>query len=156
MKDKVVEIRLEYRPEAAISGGLLLQSEDDGVLIFNAMKEEPDGYWYNAGTGILEFKWLAKTKFGLPNDEARPGHPLYKAGLNKFGYGFVEVTQSSWLREEEQNNQVKFPKSSLQKLRHFIVTFHDSTFECLAEDFELVVSDGPFNEIIAKYIDKIY
>ena len=156
VKDKVVEILLEYRPEAAISGGLLLQSEDDGVLIFNAMKKQEDGYWSEAGTGILEFKWLAKTKFGLPNDEALAGHPLYKAGLDKIGYGFAEVTESSWLREEEQNNQVKFPKSSFQRLRHFIVMFHDSTFECLAEDLELVVSDAPRNEIIARCIEKIY
>ena len=156
MSDKVVEIVLDYRPEGAISGGLLLQSETGGVLIFNAMKRQENGYWSDAGTGILEFKQLAKTKFGLPNDEAMPGHPLYEAGLDKIGYGFVEVLDSTWIREEERMNQVKFPRSSFNGVRHFIVMFHDSTFECLAVDFELTVSDAPTDEIISNYINKIY
>jgi hypothetical protein len=138
VSEHVIEIELKYQPEAAISGGLLLQSETDGVLIFNAMKQVEDGYWDTAGTGILEFKHLVKTKFGSPNDEALPGHPLYPVGLKEI-WGVGEVKESRWIAEEEKTNQVMFPNSSFKGLRHFVVPFHDSTFECIAEDFQLVI-----------------
>jgi hypothetical protein len=70
--------------------------------------------------------------FGYPNDEALPGHPLYGAGLGP--YGVFEVSDSSWKRQIIEQNKRCFPRTPphYDSLRHFVVTFQDSTFECLA------------------------
>ena len=68
----------------------------------------------------------------------------------------AEVRGSTWIAKEEKRNRVQFPKSNFSTLRHFIVMFHDSTFECLAVDFELIVSSKPRDAIIKEYLDEIY
>ena len=75
-------------------------------------------------------------KFGYPNDEALPGHPLYPKGLTF--YGIFEVRDSSWSRALAEQNLVSFPNPSPSATsgRHFVVTFHDSTLECIAEGIE--------------------
>lgn len=70
--------------------------------------------------------------FGYPNDEALPGHPLFANGLNY--YGVFEVRESSWAARLDEQNEVSFPNAvATRPQTHFIITFHDSTFECLAD-----------------------
>jgi hypothetical protein len=75
-------------------------------------------------------------KFGYPNDEALPGHPLYPKGLSY--YGLFEVLNSSWNKTLAEQNLVSFPDPSPSRSngRHFVVTFHDSALECIAERME--------------------
>lgn len=73
--------------------------------------------------------------FGPPNDETLDAHPLAKAGLGM--YRAWEVRHSRWIEELREMNRVHPHHSDARfdKLRHFIWTFHDNTFECLAEAF---------------------
>lgn len=73
--------------------------------------------------------------FGGPNDEALDGHPLYSRGLEP--YDVFEVINSSWIRSMERMNSVhpSHNPARFQRLKHYIFTFHDSTFECIAEGF---------------------
>lgn len=75
--------------------------------------------------------------FGGPNDEALGGHPLYGRGLEP--YDVFEVLNSSWIRSMECMNSAHphHDPSRFQRLRHYIFTFHDSTFECIAEGFKV-------------------
>lgn len=75
--------------------------------------------------------------FGLPNDEAIEGHPLYKRGLSP--YDVFEVVNSSWIRSLERMNSVhwRHDPATFQQLKHYIFTFHDSTFECIAGGFTI-------------------
>ena len=70
---------------------------------------------------------------GSPNDEALEGHPLYPRGLKS--YGIFEVESSSWVRSLERMNSVHPGHGSdrFQNLRHFMFTFRDTCFECVAE-----------------------
>jgi len=71
--------------------------------------------------------------FGPPNDEAFSGHPLEPRGLGP--YGTYEVVESSWIRALERMNSVHHQHDTegfLDGLHHFVVSFHDSTFECVA------------------------
>ena len=76
--------------------------------------------------------------FGPPNDEAFDGHPLADRGLAS--YGTFEVEQSSWVRTLERMNRVhsRHKPESFSHLRHFVITFHDSTFECIAAGFSVL------------------
>jgi hypothetical protein len=150
--DVVVELDVGYVPEAAVSGPLLIQDDRQAVLTFNAMRVLDGGRHEPAGTAIVELEGCSLTKFGYPNDEARPGHPLYAKGLG--GYGVYEVLGSSWLRALDAQNRVAFPASGRSQSRHFIFTFHDSTLECLADAITVTVSRAPYHEILGRIAEQ--
>jgi hypothetical protein len=73
--------------------------------------------------------------FGPPNE----GHPLAGRGLEP--YGAFRVDDSSWMRRLEGMNGVhEFhrPEACAERT-HFILSFHDSTFECVAASVRFAV-----------------
>ena len=87
---------------------------------------------------IVRFDAYA-TMFGPPNDEAFSGHPLAARGLRP--YGFFEVLDSSWIRSLEKMNSVHpYHRKAefLSRYRHFVLSFHDTTLECIASGFDLL------------------
>src|SRR5215813_12554762 len=104
---------------------LLLANDADLVLAYRLepMAEE---------VAIVKFEGVAAHYFGPPNDEALSGHPLYRRGLRQ--YGIYEVKSSSWVRVLERMNRVHpgHRQGMFGLYRHFIFTFHDTTFECVA------------------------
>ncbi|MBI2738021.1 MAG: hypothetical protein HYX38_15930 [Rhodospirillales bacterium] len=81
---------------------------------------------------IVEFDGVTAHYLGVPNDEAIRGHALFERGLNS-GRAY-EVRDSSWIRALERMNRVhpKHHAALYSHCRHFIVTFHDTTLECVA------------------------
>ncbi len=151
--DRIIELELGIRPEAAVSGAVVIQTEESVVLTFNATKptEEmsPYGgpYMAQAGTAIFRFKRCLATRFGYPNDEARAGIPRFK----DTAYGVYEVHNSTWIRDTIRDNRYRFPNTSDDYIRrHLVFAFHDSTFECLTDDFEFEVSTEPLGTILAR------
>ncbi len=99
---------------------------------------------------ILRFLRAQAVMFGPPNDEAFAGHPLASRGLQP--YGAFEVLDSSWIRTHERMNRVHpRHKDGIGGRRHFILAFHDSVFECVAEGVEVVQCfDGNINQAIER------
>jgi hypothetical protein len=124
-------------PEAGVSEARLVQDEYRAVLTFSAMRLQPDGRRTDAGTATVEFVRCMATRFGYPNDEALRGHPLYNSGLS--AYDVFEVIGSPWIRRLTEQNRVAFPSTPDSTQRHFIFTFHDSTFECIADDLRVSI-----------------
>jgi hypothetical protein len=73
--------------------------------------------------------------FGPPNHETLHAHPLAAFGLSHSGV--FEVRNSRWIEELRtmQRGHPRHDDARFNRLRHFIWTFHDTTFECLAEGF---------------------
>ncbi|HEY1174238.1 MAG TPA: hypothetical protein VGH19_22925 [Verrucomicrobiae bacterium] len=134
-----------FKPEAAVPDPIIFQSEDAIMLAFCAVKEMPDGMRADAGFGIIDFKGCMATKFGYPNDEALPGHPLYEWGLS--AYDVFEVINSKWVKEMAEQNKVVFPEHTMSPRRHFIFTFHDTTFECVTRELHASLSTKSYPEI---------
>ncbi len=133
--DRIVPLDLGVDPEAAVSGGLLIQTEQSAWFLFNAMRVQPNGRRVEAGTAVVEIQGHLQTRFGYPNVDALPGHPVLSQARD--GHGVYEVLNSSWLAEVERQNRIVFPTYSFAGVRHFIVTLHDATLECLASDLVL-------------------
>jgi hypothetical protein len=146
--DKVVRHDIGFEPEAAVSGPILLQNDYSAFLTFNAVRMSEEGQREDVGTGIIELLRCSVTKFGYPNDEALGGHPLAKKGLRH--YGVFEVRSSSWVRQQTEQNRVSFPNTPNSKQRHFIFTFHDSTFECIVDDLRASLSTEPYEQIFRR------
>jgi hypothetical protein len=75
-------------------------------------------------------------RFGPPNEDAFSGHPLANRGLRSSGA--FRVDNSSLVRQLERMNSVhnRHDPKRFQILKHYIFTFHYSTFECVAESFD--------------------
>jgi hypothetical protein len=86
--------------------------------------------------------------FGPPNDEAFAGHPLASRGLHP--YGAFKVESSSWLRTMERRNRVHphHSPSTYRDRKHFVLTFHDSTFECVAHAYEIQLYRGSVSGVL--------
>ena len=82
----------------------------------------------------VTFSGLRVITSGPPNDEAFEGHPLSARGLA--AYGAYEVERSSWIRSLERMNRVHpfHRPEAFDALRHFVISFHDTTLECIAEN----------------------
>jgi len=75
------------------------------------------------------------------------GHPLWGRGLGF--YSIHEVLNPTWLAHVDAQNLKAFPDHAGYELRHFVFTFHDSTFECLAADLTLTLSTQPTTTLLA-------
>jgi hypothetical protein len=75
--------------------------------------------------------------FGLPNDEAFNGHPLASRGLHP--YGAFRIEDSSWIRKLERMNSIHpyHRADPFWKKQHVVFAFHDSTFECVCDRFDV-------------------
>jgi len=103
----------------------ILANDDNLVLAYEVA---PSGEDY----AIIKFIRPRAHYFGSPSDETVSGHPLAQRGLGP--YGVFEVRNSSWIRALEQMNRVhpNHNASRFGALRHFVFTFHDNMFECVA------------------------
>jgi hypothetical protein len=151
--DTVVE--LEDAPSPDIGAPLPMLLCDEGHLLLAYIVSEPDPAWDGTYVNVVSpesegmavacvrFKWPSAHMFGPPNDEAFSGHPLAARGLCP--YAVFEVHDSSWIRKLERMNSVH-PNHNrerfLEGLRHFVFAFHDSTFECVAEDAAIDIGAG--------------
>jgi hypothetical protein len=104
---------------------------------------------------LVEFVDYLSVMFGFPNDEAFLGHPLAKRGLRH--YGAFRVADSSWIRSLAQLNTVHpnhYP-GLFEGYAHFILAFHDSTFECIAEDYVVTIVDGPRSRHFSEMLQRL-
>ncbi|HWN97204.1 MAG TPA: hypothetical protein VNT99_19390 [Methylomirabilota bacterium] len=132
-----VDVSFDIKPEAGVPFPVLFQTENETVLVYRGH-----------GVVVAHFDGCIITQFGYPNDEALGGHPLYASGLQH--YGVFEVHGSSWPAALEAQNRRAFPDSHSFDYRHFIFTFHDSTFECLATAIRFESFLQPLAEVASR------
>jgi hypothetical protein len=98
---------------------------------------------------LVRFKQCHAHLFGPSSEEFFSRHPLANRGLKPYGAYVVE--DSSWLRWLEGMDQVHAHPHKLSYfslLKHFIFAFHNSTFECLAEEMDISVYQGPIRMVV--------
>ena len=131
-RDRVIEIDIAPTPSTGAPEPLLLA--DDYAVALRYVTAESDRQTTDSGIQLAIVRFGSWAHYlGPPNDEALSGHPLYERGLRC--YGIFEVQHSSWIRLMEERNRVhdRHAPERFAQLRHFIIAFHDSTFECVAE-----------------------
>ena len=124
----------------------LIIANDVGLLLLYEVA--PDG----AELVVLKFTRACAHSFGPPNDEALAGHPLALRGLRR--YSTFEVIDSSWVRALERMNRVHplHNEGRFRRLRHLVFTFHDNTFECIAEDVIVAARQPNTPEAVASFL----
>lgn len=99
----------------------------------------PGEYAPGRTCALIRFEHPYAHIFGPPGDEALQGHPLAPLGLSP--NSAFEVKNSPWIRGVERMNSVDpaHRPEFFAPFRHFVFIFHDSTFECIARNFEVSV-----------------
>lgn len=157
--DKVVELNDLPQMDPGAPLPAVIATEYGLDLIY--LTAEPDPNWDGSTSTMMtsdterdqvaciRFESVWSHSWGAPNDETLVGHPLASRGLGY--YSVFEVLHSSWVRSLERMNAVHHLHSpSLNdSARHFIFTFHDSTFECVAEGYEVKVVSGSVASVAA-------
>ncbi|MFH8776442.1 hypothetical protein [Streptomyces sp. NPDC017958] len=139
----------------------LFNSSNRTMVLFYRHVPRPDwdGSWATmvdprepapAALGLIEFIRPHSVRFGGPNDEALHGHPLSDHGLEP--YEAHEVHNSQWIAEAERINSVHPAHQGgwHDRMRHYILSFHDDTLECLAHDVRVEQFECPFPEAVAR------
>jgi hypothetical protein len=153
MTDEVRELDLGFLPNAGAPMPTLLSRENGATVI--AFFGQPTNGTSDQVPVVIEVTRCLVATFGYPSDEALPGHPLYAAGLRH--YAVFEVIDSSWKERIIKQNRHSFSNTPPQyaTLRHFVVTFHDSTFECLAQDINARATTGTTESILRPYLSGV-
>ena len=143
--DKVVAFGEAPQPSPGVSMPLVV-ANDLGLLLLYAVA--PD----SAELVRLKFTRPYAHFFGPPNDEAFAGHPLAPRGLGP--YGTFEVIDSSWISALEHMNRIHplHSKDRFRRLRHLVFTFHDNTFECIAEGVVVVARQPNGPDAVASFL----
>jgi len=165
-KDSVAELIDVPRPDVGAPSPMIVCDEAHLLLAYLVNEQhcawESDSVLNLSGeTGehiaIVTLHHPTAHMFGLPNDETLSGHPLYSRGLR--WYSVWEVQASSWIHQFERVNAVHeqhSPQRFLANKRHFIFTFHDSTFECIAHGFTYKVVRASFSDAIMKMAETLH
>jgi hypothetical protein len=162
-KDKVVELKDVPQFSVGSPMPILLCDEQKTYLSYLIHYEidyenpKPE-YFERKGEAIaiVEFELCSNKRFGSPNDEAINGHPLYSIGLGS--YGVYEIQNSSWLRQLEIMNRVhhNHRPETFEKYKHFIFTFHDSMFECIAQSFKIDIHSGSLESCLTEMQKRLF
>lgn len=144
----------------------LLQNDYRTFVTFLLREDDPswDGTYVNVvdpastsphSVAVVEFKQCHATKMGAPNDEVFHGHPLHGKGME--AYEAQEVINSRWLAEVEAINSVHscYNPDHWKALHHFVLWFHDSTFECAAESFDVETFDKTIPDILTELCNRL-
>jgi hypothetical protein len=101
-----------------------------------------------ARIAVVEFHHCVASKLGDPNDEVHNGHPWDGKGLR--AYSAQEVINSRWVAEIESINRVhsQYSPEKWKRLHHYVLWFHDSTFECIAESFTVELRNEDFASVL--------
>jgi hypothetical protein len=73
----------------------------------------------------------------MPGNETIDGHPYYKLGMQSCS--FYELRNSDFIKSLQDIDKVhpEYNPESWKAYKHYIITFHDNMFECIAKDFEI-------------------
>lgn len=104
---------------------------------------------------VVRFRRVVSVRMGAPNDEVIEGHPLHGRGLAP--YEAHLVMRSSWIDALRQINSVHrgYDASWWSKLHHYLLAFHDETFECIAEDFTVTTAPSSLATAFRSAVDEL-
>jgi hypothetical protein len=146
--------RLEGVPPCEFGAPLPAVMADDWRVTLFYVVEEIDEDWDgmtvsvigsntpDRGIAVIRFARPHAHFLGPPDEEVIHTHPYAALGLSPCNA--FEVEHSDWIAAlcARSRRSSRHAEARFEALRHFIFTFHDTTFEILANGFELEIQAG--------------
>lgn len=148
---RVVKIDLGLTWSGGAPLPVLIQGDSTAVLVVRLDSED--------AVGVIDWIGPDTVSFGGPGDEGIERHYLYGVGLEDLVWA-GEVEDSPWAAAADFGHApdprlVGAGSPFLLPLRHFVLLFKDSTFECLARGYHAYVSDLEHRDLLKSMIDRI-
>jgi hypothetical protein len=146
--DEVRPFSVGIVPAGGVSSPLLLQNQHDAFLVFDALVEGTD---IKCACSMVRLQDCLVTRFGYPNErelQTLMGAQLFPEGSGV--YGIFEVRNSSWITEIEEQQQIGLPCAVTPSHRHILITFHNCTFEAIAQSVSAVALEGTRNSVVTR------
>jgi hypothetical protein len=151
---------IDWQPSWSV-GAPLPQVISDGLSTYlTYLINIPDPDWDGSYTTMIEnrsdttyplalvtFIRPHSHRFGIVNDEAAPGHPLYNKGIEIYAAHIIE--NSFWIEELKQIHKVHpyYSDKHWENYKHYLLFFHDDIFEIIAEGYEIEIFNSTFREL---------
>lgn len=137
-KDRVVALKDVPRPDSRDPLPVVLAKDGSVILSYIAGRSL---------TVMITFPFCAQHLFGMPGEKTLNLHPLAGRGLEP--YGAYEVKDSSWVKAVKA-------RYSGETRKHFVFTFRDTVFECVAVDLgvELIREDDDTIKLMSRRLYK--
>ena|SRR5690606_5599087 len=134
---ELVEIKNIIKMDNGGTSPIVISNENYLYLIFYKDISQQSNNKYD-DKYIMKFDLYLKYNFGIPNNESLYHHPYNKLGIES--YSFYELKQSPLLEEMKsiEKQHPYYNENNWLGYKHFIITFHDSMFECIAKDYKLI------------------
>jgi hypothetical protein len=160
----VIPLDLGVTPEPSAPSPVLLCGRTTFLVFYTnpyTSSETPES-GRREEVAVVEWKLCTAAVLGYPNEEAIEGHRLWARGMEELYHrapyiDCFEVINSSWVAAMERANRVHpdHNPSLFAHDRHFIVSFRDETFECVAHKFRARRSRKPRKQVLKKLIRQL-
>ncbi len=153
-EERVVPVDIGCEP-SSVSDEVVLQHGWATYLVMEAVSRDTRT---DLGNAIVKFQ-ASSGKYGYPNDEGMPEHPLYTKGLSESRSAVNEVLNSMWVREIEKQKResrariwggrgIHSVDDAEPPLRHLIFSLKEGTFECVCRGFSVTYSRNSISDIV--------
>ena len=107
------------------------------------------------GVCIVRFRQALSHKFGSPSDETLMGHPLYKEGLAPYTAQYLD--KSPWIEELVKTDSIHpyHTPSKFKEYKHYILSFHDNTFECVAQGYDMRYQNKDLYDVAVSVLQEL-
>ncbi len=132
---RIVELKDVFDMDSGAPEPIVIDAGFYTTVSFNKMWDGKEPYQPSCYT--IKFLHCVYHSHGTPNDEALHGHLYYALGLKHYSFSVVE--DSELIEKLRIINSVHQYYNPLKwaKYKHYIITFKDSTFECVAAGYEV-------------------
>lgn len=156
------------RPSPSIPAETLMQNGSQAWLMFFAVSSalNESGCLDDLGVAAMACHDCVKTRFGYPNDEGRPEHPLYTYGMREAESSILEVVDSPWVAEVTGQMSESAARiwggrgmeaqgQGRATHKHFIMPLKEATFECIASELRVERFFKTFDEAMRHGVAKM-
>jgi CubicO group peptidase (beta-lactamase class C family) len=127
----------------------VLADEQATYLVFYLSDTDPGP----ERSAVITWRDCLAVTSGFPGDETQRGHRLWR-GREQHPpyYGAVEVAESAWIADlaAAERTHPLARQAPFAQHRHFVLLFHDSTFECIATGYTVERRRGSAEEVVAE------
>ena len=104
---------------------------------------------------LVEFEGCIAHKFGVANDEVFHGLSLWRKGLEYYKAHIID--NSKWIAEVKQIHKVHdgFKENRWTDFKHYVLLFHDSLFECIAEGYRIETYRTTFANLLNRALKQL-
>ena len=150
---RVIKSEIEFYPES-VTDPLVLSSSNKLIFCFLAVEKGADGFLHDCGLAIFRTELCLLYKYGYPNDEAIPCHPLFSSNIGFDGYTISKVISSNWILEIEALNKTKWPNTNfIDRYDHWVFPFKETTLEVAAQNMVWELTSKPYQDVRIDMLD---